>query len=98
MGDFSDEGWLVQFEKADDEIARLDCPNKIIIFGNNIYWTYWIFIIFNFFPLENPIYELNNIVILTLRIPLLDINEGEVGHRQNQWMETTLTIINNNLK
>ncbi|MDF2738261.1 MAG: hypothetical protein K0S93_2121, partial [Nitrososphaeraceae archaeon] len=24
-------------EKADEKIARLDCPNKIIIFGNHDY-------------------------------------------------------------
>jgi hypothetical protein len=55
VGDFLDDRWLVQFEKADEEIARLDCPNKIIIFGNNDYWTYWIFIIFNFFIAKSNI-------------------------------------------
>ena len=51
-----------------------------------------------FFPSRNPLYELNDIVILTLSIARPEINEGEVGHRQNQWMETTLTKIYNKLK
>ena len=49
-----------------------------------------------FFLSPNPVYELNDIVISTLSIPRPGINEGEIGHRQNQLMETTLTKINNN--
>ena len=43
-------------------------------------------------------YELNHIVILTLSTARTDRDEGEVGHRQNQCRETTLTKIKKKLR
>ena len=36
-GDLTDDGLLVQFEKAYEEIDKLNCQNKIIIPGNHDY-------------------------------------------------------------
>ena len=97
-GDLTDDGLLFQFEKAHEEIARFGCKNKIVIPGNHDYRHTGYLLFKKFFPSKNPIYELDNIVILTLSTARPDRDEGEVGHRQNQWMETTLTKINNKLK
>ena len=34
-GDLTNDGLLVQFEKVHEEIARLDCQNKIVIPGSH---------------------------------------------------------------
>jgi len=36
-GDLTDDGLLVQFEHAKDQIARFSCENKIILAGNHDY-------------------------------------------------------------
>ena len=41
---------------------------------------------------------MDNAIILTLSTARPDRDEGEVGHRQNQWMETTLDKIREKLK
>ena len=97
-GDLTDDGLLFQFEKAHQEIARLDCKNKIVIPGNHDYRHTGYLLFKKFFPSKNPIYELDDIVILTLSTARPDRDEGEVGHRQIQWMETTLKKINSKLK
>lgn len=97
-GDLTDDGLLFQFEKAHQEIARLDCKNKIVIPGNHDYRHTGYLLFKKFFPSKNPIYEFDDIVILTLSTARPDRDEGEVGHRQIQWMETTLKKINSKLK
>jgi 3',5'-cyclic-AMP phosphodiesterase len=94
-GDLTDDGLLVQFEKAHKEITRLECKNKIIIPGNHDYRHTGYLLFKKFFPSKNSIYDFKDLIILTLSTARPDRDEGEVGHRQNQWMETTLTKINN---
>jgi Icc protein len=89
---------LVQFEKAYEEIARLDCQNKIVIPGNHDYLHTGYLLFKKFFPSKSPLCELNHIVILTLSTARPDRDEGEVGHRQNQCRETTLTKIKKKLR
>jgi 3',5'-cyclic AMP phosphodiesterase CpdA len=43
-------------------------------------------------------YELDDIVVLTLGTARPDRDEGEVGHRQNVWMEETLSTLSNKRK
>ena len=75
----------------------MDCQNKTIIFGNHDYGQTGYYYL-KFFLSPSPVYEVNDIVISTLSIACPGINEEEVGHRPNQFMETTLTKINNKLK
>jgi 3',5'-cyclic-AMP phosphodiesterase len=97
-GDLTDDGLLVQFEKANEEIDKLNCQNKIIIPGNHDYRHTGYLLFKKFFPFKTPIYEMENAIILTLSTARPDRDEGEVGHRQNQWMEGTLTQIREKLK
>jgi 3',5'-cyclic AMP phosphodiesterase CpdA len=43
-----------------------------------------------FFPSKQQIYEFDDAVILTLGTTRQDRDEGEVGYRQNLWIENTL--------
>lgn len=48
-----------------------------------------------FFPAKQQIYDFDDAVILTLGTARSDRDEGEVGHRQNLWMENSLRKYNN---
>ena len=93
-GDLTDEGLLFQFEIAKNQIKRLDCPNKIILPGNHDYRHTGYLIFKKFFPTKTQIYEFDEAVIITLGTARPDRDEGEVGYRQNSWMEKTLAKIN----
>ena len=88
-GDLTDEGLLVQFEHARNEIARFNCQNKIILAGNHDYRHTGYLIFKKLFP-SKLIYEFDDAVILTLGTARPDRDEGEVGYRQNQWLEKNM--------
>lgn len=90
-GDLTDDGLLFQFEQARKEISKFDCPNLIVFPGNHDYRHTGYLLFKKFFPFTRQIYEFDdNIVVVTLGTARPDREEGEVGHRQNVWMEETL--------
>ncbi|MGB0026635.1 MAG: metallophosphoesterase [Nitrososphaeraceae archaeon] len=88
-GDLTDDGLLFQFERARKEIARFDCQNKIILAGNHDYRHTGYLIFKKLFP-SRLVYEFDEAVILTLGTARPDRDEGEVGYRQNQWLEKNM--------
>ena len=62
--------------------------------GNHDYRHTGYLVFKKFFPTSKQIYEFDDAVLLTLA----DRDEGEVGYRQNLWMEKTLSKNNNNKK
>jgi len=88
-GDLTDDGLLFQFEKARKELMRIDCPDLIVLAGNHDYRHTGYLLFKKFFP-TRQIYELGELVIVTLGTARPDRDEGEVGYRQNLWMEKTL--------
>jgi 3',5'-cyclic-AMP phosphodiesterase len=89
-GDLTDDGLIFQFQQAQKEIKKFDCPNLIIFPGNHDYRHTGYLLFRKFFPYSNQIYEFSDIVILTVGTARPDRDEGEVGHRQNVWMEEML--------
>jgi Icc protein len=89
-GDLTDDGLIFQFQQAQKEIRKFDCPNLIIFPGNHDYRHTGYLLFRKFFPYSNQIYEFSDIVVLTVGTARPDRDEGEVGHRQNVWMEETL--------
>ncbi len=92
-GDLVDEGIIYQYEKAQKEIQRFDCPNIIILPGNHDYRHTGYLLFKKFFPSTSKhVWELDNgnIVIFTIGTARPDRDEGEVGHRQILWMEKTM--------
>jgi Icc protein len=89
-GDLTDDGLIFQFQQARSLINRLNCPNLIALPGNHDYRHTGYLLFKKFFPFSKPVYEFENLVILTLGTARPDRDEGEVGHRQNVWMEDIL--------
>ena len=91
-GDITDEGLLFQFKRARAEISKFNCSNIIVLTGNHDY-RYTGYLLFKrFFPRSKQIYEFNDsVVVLTVGTARPDLDEGEVGHRQNLWMERNMS-------
>jgi 3',5'-cyclic AMP phosphodiesterase CpdA len=96
-GDLTDEGILPQFEKARNEINRFKCSQVIVIAGNHDYRHTGYLLFKKFFPAKQ-VYEFDESVILTLGTARPDRDEGEVGYRQNLWLENTLAKYKNKVK
>src|ERR671937_745433 len=93
-GDLTDEGLLFQFEYARTQIKKFTCSNIIVLAGNHDYRHTGYLIFKKFFPpSKQQIYEFGDnadVVLVTLGTARPDRDEGEVGYRQNLWMENTL--------
>ena len=89
-GDLTDDGLIFQFQQARSLIQKINCPNLIALPGNHDYRHTGYLLFKKFFPFSNQIHEYENLVILTLGTARPDRDEGEVGHRQNVWMEDIL--------
>ena len=89
-GDLTDEGLLFQFDKARNELKRFACPNIIVVAGNHDYRHTGYLLFKKFFP-SKQVYEFEEAIVVTLGTARPDRDEGEVGYRQNLWMEKTLT-------
>ena len=89
-GDLTDDGLIFQFQQALSLIQKIKCPNLITLPGNHDYRHTGYLLFKKFFPFSNQIHEYENLVILTLGTARPDRDEGEVGHRQNVWMENIL--------
>jgi 3',5'-cyclic AMP phosphodiesterase CpdA len=96
-GDLTDDGLMFQFQNARREIKRLNCSNVIIFPGNHDY-RHTGYLLFKKFFSSKQIYEFDDIVLLTIGTARPDRDEGEVGHRQNLWMEESLTKYENKTK
>ena len=97
-GDLTDDGLLEQFEIANNQIKKIKCSNKIIIPGNHDYRHTGYLIFKKFFPMNEQIYDFGNEIILTLSTARPDRDEGEVGYRQNLWMEKSLKKFDDKVK
>lgn len=96
-GDLTDDGLIFQFQNAHREIKRLNSSNIIIFPGNHDY-RHTGYLLFKKFFSSKQIYEFDDIVLLTIGTARPDRDEGEVGHRQNLWMEESLTKYENKTK
>jgi 3',5'-cyclic-AMP phosphodiesterase len=96
-GDLTDEGLFFQFEYARTQIKKFTCSNIIVLAGNHDYRHTGYLVFKKFFPSsKQQIYEFDDAVIMTLGTARPDRDEGEVGYRQNLWMENSLGKYNDN--
>ena len=94
-GDLTDDGLLFQFQQARTEINKFNCSNLIVFPGNHDYRHTGYLLFKKFFPSSKQIYEFDDVVVLTVGTARPDRDEGEVGHRQNLWMEEKLSKYKN---
>ncbi|MFL6327006.1 MAG: metallophosphoesterase family protein [Nitrososphaeraceae archaeon] len=96
-GDLTDDGLIFQFQQARSEIKKLNCPNLIVFPGNHDY-RHTGYLLFKKFFSSKQVYEFDDVVVLTVGTARPDRDEGEVGHRQNLWMEESLKKHNGKTK
>lgn len=105
-GDLTDEGLIFQFEQARKEIDKIKCDNVIVFPGNHDFRHTGYLIFKKFFPTPNynnsNVYEFNldknknkKVVVTTVGTARPDRDDGEVGYRQNLWLNATLKKYDN---
>lgn len=88
-GDLTENGLISEFEMASKELKKLKAKKIIYISGNHDYRSTGYLLFREFFPFTQ-ITEIDDVVILVLSSARPDRDDGEVGHRQNLWLEKTL--------
>jgi 3',5'-cyclic AMP phosphodiesterase CpdA len=89
-GDLTNEGLMKEYEKCKTLLAKFNAKKIISISGNHDYRNTGYLLFKKFFPFES-VNELNdNVVLITIGTARPDRNEGEVGYRQNLWLERTM--------
>jgi len=89
-GDLTNEGLIKEYEKCKELVSKLNCKKIISISGNHDYRNSGYLAFKKFFPFET-INELGkDVVLVTVGSARPDRNEGEIGYRQNLWIERTM--------
>ena len=96
-GDLTEDGIQSQFKQAEKQLKQLKAKNVIYVSGNHDYRSTGYLLFKQYFPF-NQVTELDNTVIIVLSSARPDRDDGEVGHRQNLWLENTLTKYKNHTK
>ncbi len=89
-GDLTNEGLMKEYEKCKAKIAKFKTEKIIAISGNHDYRNTGYLLFKKFFPFESVNQLGSNVVLATLGTARPDRDEGEVGYRQNLWLERTM--------
>jgi len=97
-GDLTNEGLMKEYEKSKSLIEQFNTKKIIAISGNHDYRNTGYLLFKRFFPFQT-IHELNDdVVLVTVGTARPDRNEGEVGYRQNLWLERTMKKYKDKIK
>ncbi len=89
-GDLTNEGIVGEYERCSKLLSTIETKKLIAVSGNHDYRNTGYLLFRKYFPSDN-INELDDDVVLaTMGTARPDRNEGEVGYRQNLWLENTL--------
>jgi len=89
-GDLTNEGLIKEYEKCKKLVSKLSCKKIISISGNHDYRNSGYLAFKKFFPFETINDLGKDVVLVTIGTARPDRNEGEVGYRQNLWLERTM--------
>src|SRR2546427_3388401 len=89
-GDLTNEGLMKEYEKCKAKFSKFEAEKIITISGNHDYRNTGYLLFKKFFPFETVNELDDNTVLITLGTARPDRDEGEVGYRQNLWLERTL--------
>ena len=89
-GDLTNEGLMKEYEKCKVKFAKFEVGKIIAISGNHDYRNTGYLLFKKFFPFETVNVLDDNVVLVTLGTARPDRDEGEVGYRQNLWLERTM--------
>ncbi|MGQ9551723.1 MAG: metallophosphoesterase family protein [Candidatus Bathycorpusculaceae bacterium] len=96
-GDLTENGLISEFQTASEELKRLKAERIIYVSGNHDYRSTGYLLFKEFFPFSQ-VTEIENAVIVVLSSARPDRDDGEVGHRQNLWLENVLEKYRDRLK
>jgi len=88
-GDLTENGLISEFETASKELKKIRAKKLIYLSGNHDYRSTGYLLFREFFPFSQ-VTEVDDTVIIVLSSARPDRDDGEVGHRQNLWLEKTL--------
>ena len=88
-GDFTENGLLSEYRSAARELKELDGFPMITIPGNHDYRSTGYLIYKELFG-ERQSITFGNVIFFAVSTARPDRDEGEVGHRQNVWLEESL--------
>ncbi len=89
---------MKEYKKCKFLLEKFNTKKIIIISGNHDYRNTGYLLFKKFFPFET-INELgDNVVLVTVGTARPDRNEGEVGYRQNLWLERTMKKYKDKIK
>lgn len=96
-GDLTENGLISEFQTASEGLKRLKAERIIYVSGNHDYRSTGYLLFKEFFPFSQ-VTEIENAVIVVLSSARPDRDDGEVGHRQNLWLENVLEKYRDRLK
>jgi Icc protein len=88
-GDLTENGLISEFKTAAKELRKLRVKKIIYVSGNHDYRSTGYLLFKEFFPFSQ-VTEIDEAVMIVLSSARPDRDDGEVGHRQNLWLENTL--------
>ncbi len=89
-GDLTNEGLVKEYKKCKLLLAKFNTKKIISISGNHDYRNTGYLLFKKFFPFETVNELDDDIVLVTVGTARPDRNNGEVGYRQNLWLERTM--------
>lgn len=89
-GDLTNEGLKKEYEKCKEKFAKFEVDKIIAISGNHDYRNTGYLLFKKFFPFETVNVLDDDVILVTLDTARPDRDEGEVGYRQNLWLERTM--------
>ncbi len=89
-GDLTNEGLMKEYEKCKSLLTKFNTQKIISISGNHDYRNTGYLLFKKFFPFQTVNELDDDIVLVTVGTARPDRNEGEVGYRQNLWLERTM--------
>lgn len=88
-GDLTENGLMSEFAMASKELKTIQSKKIIYISGNHDYRATGYLLFKEYFPFSQ-VTETGDAVIVVLSSARPDRDDGEVGNRQNLWLESTL--------
>lgn len=89
-GDLTNEGLKKEYKKCKSLLTKFNTKKIISISGNHDYRNTGYLLFKKFFPFQTVNELDDDIVLVTVGTARPDRNEGEVGYRQNLWLERTM--------
>jgi 3',5'-cyclic AMP phosphodiesterase CpdA len=96
-GDLTENGIMFEFKMAADQLKGIKAEKVVYISGNHDYRSTGYLLFKEFFPF-NQVTKIGDIVLVVLGSARPDRDDGEVGHRQNLWLEDTLSKYKDHVK